>query len=55
MSEEAIEVKPIVQAAVMPGLKVAVLGAGKMGGILLQGFLKNNLLAAGAAGGDGAA
>jgi pyrroline-5-carboxylate reductase len=28
----------------MPGLKVAVLGAGKMGGILLQGFLKNNLL-----------
>lgn len=29
----------------MPGLKVAVLGAGKMGGILLQGFLKNNLLA----------
>ena len=29
---------------VMPGLKVAVLGAGKMGGILLQGFLKNNLL-----------
>ncbi len=30
----------------LPGLKVAVLGAGKMGGILLQGFLKNNLLAA---------
>jgi pyrroline-5-carboxylate reductase len=30
----------------MPGLKVAVLGAGKMGGILLQGFLKNNLLGA---------
>ncbi len=30
---------------VMPGLKVAVLGTGKMGGILLQGFLKNNLLA----------
>lgn len=29
----------------MPGLKVAVLGAGKMGGILLQAFLKNNLLA----------
>jgi pyrroline-5-carboxylate reductase len=28
----------------MPGVKVAVLGAGKMGGILLQGFLKNNLL-----------
>jgi pyrroline-5-carboxylate reductase len=29
----------------MPGLRVAVLGAGKMGGILLQAFLKNNLLA----------
>ena len=28
----------------MPGVKVAVLGTGKMGGILLQGFLKNNLL-----------
>ena len=31
--------------ALMPGVKVAILGAGKMGGILLQGFLKNNLLA----------
>ena len=30
----------------MPGVNVAILGAGKMGGILLQGFLKNNLLAA---------
>ena len=30
----------------MPHLRVAVLGAGKMGGILLQGFLKNNLFAA---------
>ncbi len=30
--------------ATMPGVKVAVLGAGKMGGILLQAFLKNNLL-----------
>ena len=30
--------------AAMPGLKVAVIGTGKMGGILLQGFLKNNLL-----------
>ncbi len=28
----------------MPGLRVAVLGSGKMGGILLQAFLKNNLL-----------
>jgi pyrroline-5-carboxylate reductase len=33
-------------APLMPGIKVAVLGAGKMGGILLQGFLKNNLLGA---------
>jgi len=30
----------------MPNLHVAVLGAGKMGGILLQGFLKNNLFGA---------
>lgn len=29
---------------VLPNLRVAVLGAGKMGGILLQAFLKNNLL-----------
>src|SRR5580698_6305299 len=28
-----------------PGLTVAILGTGKMGGILLQAFLKNNLLA----------
>ncbi|WP_433965534.1 pyrroline-5-carboxylate reductase [Tunturiibacter gelidiferens] len=35
----------VVPAPVMPGLRVAVLGAGKMGGILLQAFLKNNLLA----------
>ena len=39
-----MDVVPQPQPAVMPGLKVAVLGAGKMGGILLQGFLKNNLL-----------
>ena len=30
--------------ATMPGITVAVLGTGKMGGILLQAFLKNNLL-----------
>lgn len=30
--------------ATMPGIKVAILGTGKMGGILLQAFLKNNLL-----------
>jgi pyrroline-5-carboxylate reductase len=29
---------------VLPNLRVAILGAGKMGGILLQAFLKNNLL-----------
>ena len=43
MSDEAIEI--VVPAAAMPGLKVAILGAGKMGGILLQAFLKNNLVA----------
>ncbi len=32
-------------AAVLPGIRVAVLGAGKMGGILLQAFMKNNLIA----------
>ena len=34
-----------VQAPVLPNLRVAILGAGKMGGILLQAFLKNNLFA----------
>jgi pyrroline-5-carboxylate reductase len=33
-----------VLASVLPNLRVAILGAGKMGGILLQAFLKNNLL-----------
>jgi pyrroline-5-carboxylate reductase len=42
MSIEMLEVK----APALGGLRVAVLGAGKMGGILLQAFLKNNLLAA---------
>jgi pyrroline-5-carboxylate reductase len=32
-------------AASMPGVKIAILGTGKMGGILLQAFLKNNLFA----------
>jgi pyrroline-5-carboxylate reductase len=45
MSDETYEV--VVPEPVMPGLRVAVLGAGKMGGILLQAFLKNNLLAPG--------
>lgn len=42
---ETIE-QAAVPAAAMPQVKVAVLGAGKMGGILLQAFLKNNLFAA---------
>jgi len=33
-----------VPASGLPNLRVAILGAGKMGGILLQAFLKNNLL-----------
>src|ERR1700687_5469979 len=41
---ESFEVPVTVAAPVMPGLRVAVLGAGKMGGSLLQAFLKNNLL-----------
>lgn len=42
MSE--IDVRPLVALPLMSGVKVAVLGAGKMGGILLQGFLKGKLL-----------
>src|ERR1035441_9764705 len=42
MSTESYELP--VQAGVIPNLRVAILGAGKMGGILLQAFLKNNLL-----------
>jgi pyrroline-5-carboxylate reductase len=41
---ESFEVPVAAATPVMPGLRVAVLGAGKMGGILLQAFLKNNLL-----------
>ena len=33
--------------AQLPNVAVALLGAGKMGGILLQAFLKQNLFAAG--------
>jgi pyrroline-5-carboxylate reductase len=44
MSEIAVEA--VNQApAQLPNVKVAVLGAGKMGGILLQAFLKQNLFA----------
>jgi pyrroline-5-carboxylate reductase len=41
MAEIAIEEQEI--PAQLPGVRVAVLGAGKMGGILLQAFLKENL------------
>ena len=41
---ESFELPIAASSAAMPG-RVAVLGAGKMGGILLQAFLKNNLLA----------
>jgi pyrroline-5-carboxylate reductase len=43
MSEETYEV--VAPSPAMPGLRVAILGTGKMGGILLQAFLKNNLVA----------
>jgi pyrroline-5-carboxylate reductase len=42
MSADSYEIP--VPASVLPNLRVAILGAGKMGGILLQAFLKNNLL-----------
>jgi pyrroline-5-carboxylate reductase len=43
MSEIAVEAPQI--PAQLPQIRVAVLGAGKMGGILLQAFLKENLFA----------
>jgi pyrroline-5-carboxylate reductase len=42
MSDDTYELP--VPASGLPNLRVAILGAGKMGGILLQAFLKNNLL-----------
>src|SRR3979490_3629795 len=42
---ESFEVPILAPAPAMRGLRVAVLGAGKMGGFLLQAFLKNNLIA----------
>ncbi len=44
MPDIAIEANEI--PAQLPNIRVAVLGAGKMGGILLQAFLKQNLFAA---------
>jgi pyrroline-5-carboxylate reductase len=43
MSTDTYEV-PVPAAPVLTNLRVAILGAGKMGGILLQAFLKNNLV-----------
>src|SRR5580698_1333451 len=43
MSEETYEV--VAPAPAMPGLRVAILGTGKMRGILLQALLQNNLVA----------
>src|ERR1700729_2629340 len=42
---ESFDLPIAASSPAMPGLRVAVLGAGKMGGTLLQAFLKNNLLA----------
>ncbi len=44
MAEIAVEAPEV--PAQLPNVRVAVLGAGKMGGILLQAFLKENLFAA---------
>ena len=44
MAEIAVEATQV--PAQLPHVRVAVLGAGKMGGILLQAFLKENLFAA---------
>ena len=44
MAEIAVEATEV--PAQLPKVRVAVLGAGKMGGILLQAFLKENLFAA---------
>jgi pyrroline-5-carboxylate reductase len=43
MAEIAVEATEI--PAQLPNVRVAILGAGKMGGILLQAFLKENLFA----------
>ena len=43
MAEIAVEANEV--PAQLPHIRVAVLGAGKMGGILLQAFLKQNLFA----------
>ena len=44
MSSEVVSYEVSVVEPALPGVRVAILGAGKIGGILLQAFLKNNLL-----------
>ncbi len=44
MQEETLNYELPTAPATLPGITVAILGTGKMGGILLQAFLKNNLL-----------
>ncbi len=44
MSDSTLTYAPPVASAAMPGVQLAILGTGKMGGILLQAFLKNKLL-----------
>jgi pyrroline-5-carboxylate reductase len=44
MSADTYEIPVPAPVPVLPEIRVAILGAGKMGGILLQAFLKNNLL-----------
>ncbi len=45
MNDTAISYEAATPPPAMPHVRVAVLGTGKMGGILLQAFLKNNLVA----------
>ncbi len=44
MADTAVEITEVASAQ-LPNIRVAVLGAGKMGGILLQAFLKQRLFA----------
>ncbi len=46
MSTNTTTYEAAIPAATMPATRLAILGAGKMGGILLQAFLKNHLIAA---------
>ncbi|MHB1023057.1 MAG: pyrroline-5-carboxylate reductase [Acidobacteriaceae bacterium] len=44
MNDTAISYEAATPPPAMPEVRVAILGTGKMGGILLQAFLKNNLV-----------